>query len=230
VIEVHGRERTIARRLVRGIVFGPARQVTPSPGRTQPSAAVAARSAALPPDSEGDLYGSASGTGRGGDADARIDRGEPPPAVSGACQPSRRSRPSPRQNPRQRRTARPGPAPPQPAMPVEPPPALPSARPRRPPQPPGLRNRRPGSGTTRRLQIGPRPPRHRVWNNTAMSRAVPVRPDGRSRSPLSTTCRRGLTPMQLREVLVGKLTAYIRARGVGDRREVHSFKVSVIAR
>ena len=69
-----------------------------------------------------------------------------------------------------------------------------------------------------------------VWNNTAIARTVPVRPDGKISLPLVNDVQAaGLTPMQLREVLVGKLTAYIPRPEVSVIvREVHSFKVSVI--
>ena len=33
-----------------------------------------------------------------------------------------------------------------------------------------------------------------VWNNTAISRTVPVRPDGKYRCRWSTTCRRRASP------------------------------------
>src|SRR5207253_370070 len=148
VIEVRGRERTIARRLVRGIVFGPARPATPPPGGTQPSAAVAARAAAVP------------------------------------APPKETSRAAPRGE-----AAQPG-----------------------------------------DYKIGPEDLLDiAVWNNTAMSRAVPVRPDGKISLPLVNDVQAaGLTPMQLREVLVGKLTAYIPRPEVSVIvREVHSSKASV---
>src|SRR2546426_7032000 len=45
-----------------------------------------------------------------------------------------------------------------------------------------------------------------VWNNTAISRAVPVRPDGKISLPLLNDVQAaGLTPMQLRDVLEKKL-------------------------
>jgi polysaccharide export outer membrane protein len=69
-----------------------------------------------------------------------------------------------------------------------------------------------------------------VWNNTAISRAVPVRPDGKISLPLLNDVQAaGLTAMQLRDVLVKKLTDYIPTPEVSVIvREVHSFKVSVL--
>jgi len=69
-----------------------------------------------------------------------------------------------------------------------------------------------------------------VWNNTAISRTVPVRPDGKISLPLlNDTQAAGLTPMQLREVLIKKLAEYMPMPEVSVIvREVHSFKVSVI--
>jgi len=69
-----------------------------------------------------------------------------------------------------------------------------------------------------------------VWNNTAISRTVPVRPDGKiSLPPLNDMQAAGLTPMQLRDVLIKKLAEYTPTPEVSVIvREVHSFKVSVI--
>jgi len=69
-----------------------------------------------------------------------------------------------------------------------------------------------------------------VWNNTAISRTVPVRPDGKISLPLLNDVQAaGLTPMQLREVLIKKLAEYTPTPEVSVIiREVHSFKVSVI--
>ncbi len=48
-----------------------------------------------------------------------------------------------------------------------------------------------------------------VWKNEAMSRTVPVRPDGMISLPLLNDVQAaGLTPMQLREVLVKKFAEY----------------------
>src|SRR6059036_97965 len=69
-----------------------------------------------------------------------------------------------------------------------------------------------------------------VWNNTAISRTVPVRPDGKISLPLLNDVQAaGLTPMQLRDVLIKKLAEYIPTPELSVIvREVHSFKVSVI--
>lgn len=69
-----------------------------------------------------------------------------------------------------------------------------------------------------------------VWNNAAISRTVPVRPDGRISLPLLNDVRAGgLTPMELRELLVKALVEYMPTPEVSVIiREVHSFKVSVI--
>jgi polysaccharide export outer membrane protein len=69
-----------------------------------------------------------------------------------------------------------------------------------------------------------------VWNNSAISRTVPVRPDGKISLPLVNDVQAaGLTPNQLRSVLLKKLTEYVPSPEVSVIvREVHSFKVSVI--
>lgn len=69
-----------------------------------------------------------------------------------------------------------------------------------------------------------------VWNNTAISRTVPVRPDGKISLPLLNDVQAdGLTPMQFRATLIKKLAEYLPAPEVSIIvREVHSFKVSVI--
>lgn len=69
-----------------------------------------------------------------------------------------------------------------------------------------------------------------VWNNTTITRTVPVRPDGRISLPLlDDVSAAGLTPAQLREKLTGALAAYIPAPSVSVIvREIHSFKVTVI--
>jgi len=233
VIEVRGRERTIARRLVRGIVFGPARQATPSPGSTQPSAAVAARLTALPaPPTETSTAARAEPAAAAPPTPAPT-REDPPPAVPGASptEPMLASKPAPEPAPGGE-PAGPGPAPPQTGTPVEAPPAPPSAAPA--PPTPTIRAEEPPPGEAARpgdYKIGPEDLLDiAVWNNTAMSRAVPVRPDGKISLPLLNDVQAaGLTPMQLRDVLVGKLTAYIPRPEVSVIvREVHSFKVSVL--
>ncbi len=69
-----------------------------------------------------------------------------------------------------------------------------------------------------------------VWSNTEVSRTVPVRPDGMISLPLLNDVRAaGLSPMQLRGVLVAALEKYMPSPMVSVIvREVHSFKVSVI--
>ncbi|HZE89729.1 MAG TPA: polysaccharide biosynthesis/export family protein [Verrucomicrobiae bacterium] len=69
-----------------------------------------------------------------------------------------------------------------------------------------------------------------VWNNTAISRTVPVRPDGMISLPLLNDVQAaGLTPMELRDVLVRKLTDYMPAPEVSVIvREVHSCKITVM--
>src|SRR5437016_6071635 len=69
-----------------------------------------------------------------------------------------------------------------------------------------------------------------VWNNASLSRTVPVRPDGKISLPLLNDVQAaGLTPMQLRDVLIKKLAEYTPTPEVSVIiREVHSFKISVI--
>jgi polysaccharide export outer membrane protein len=69
-----------------------------------------------------------------------------------------------------------------------------------------------------------------VWNNTAISRTVPVRPDGKISLPLLNDVQAaGLSPAQLRDVLMKRLADYMPSPEVSVIvREVHSFKVSVI--
>ena len=69
-----------------------------------------------------------------------------------------------------------------------------------------------------------------VWNNSAISRTVPVRPDGKISLPLVNDVQAaGLTPNQLRMVLMKKLAEYVPSPEVSVIvEEVHSFKVSVI--
>jgi polysaccharide export outer membrane protein len=69
-----------------------------------------------------------------------------------------------------------------------------------------------------------------VWNNTAISRTVPVRPDGKISLPLLNDVQAaGLTPMELRKALADKLVAYLPTPEVSVIvREVRSFTVSVI--
>ena len=69
-----------------------------------------------------------------------------------------------------------------------------------------------------------------VWKNEAMSRTVPVRPDGMISLPLLDDVQAaGLTPMQLRDVIVKRLVDYMPAPEVSVIvTEVRSFKVSVM--
>ena len=69
-----------------------------------------------------------------------------------------------------------------------------------------------------------------VWKNDAISRTVPVRPDGKVTLPLlNDVVAAGFTPMQFRDLLIQKLAEYMPAPEVSviviDPR---SFKVSVM--
>src|SRR5438552_3245052 len=69
-----------------------------------------------------------------------------------------------------------------------------------------------------------------VWNVAELQKTVPVRPDGKISLPLvNDVVAAGLTPMELRDVLTEKLSAYLHSPDVSVLvREVHSFKVSVM--
>jgi polysaccharide export outer membrane protein len=69
-----------------------------------------------------------------------------------------------------------------------------------------------------------------VWNNDAMSRTAPVRPDGKISLPLLNDVQAaGLTPMELREQLLKRLVDYMPHPEVAVMvSDVHSFKVAVI--
>lgn len=69
-----------------------------------------------------------------------------------------------------------------------------------------------------------------VWKNEAMSKTVPVRPDGMISLPLLNDLQAaGLTPMELRDLLMKKLGEYMPTPEVAVIvAEVRSFKVSVI--
>jgi polysaccharide export outer membrane protein len=69
-----------------------------------------------------------------------------------------------------------------------------------------------------------------VWKNEALSRTGPVRPDGMISLPLLNDVQAvGLTPMQLRDVLMKKLAEFEPTPEVSVIvQEVRSFKVSVI--
>lgn len=69
-----------------------------------------------------------------------------------------------------------------------------------------------------------------VWNNEAMSRVVPVRPDGKISLPLLDDVQAaGLTPMQLRDAIAKRLSEYVPSPSVSVIvNDVRSFKVAVI--
>jgi polysaccharide export outer membrane protein len=69
-----------------------------------------------------------------------------------------------------------------------------------------------------------------VWNNTTLSRTIPVRPDGKISLPLLNDVQAaGLTPNELRDALSKALTPFMTVPEVSVIvREVHSFKVSVM--
>ncbi len=69
-----------------------------------------------------------------------------------------------------------------------------------------------------------------VWDNPAVSRTVPVRPDGKISLPLLNDVKAaGLTPSQLRQALTKALVSYMPTPSVSVIvREVHSYKVTVI--
>jgi polysaccharide biosynthesis/export protein len=69
-----------------------------------------------------------------------------------------------------------------------------------------------------------------VWKNEALTRAVPVRPDGMISLPLVNDVRAaGLTAVELREVLTRKLTEYMPSPEVSVIvSDIRSLKVSVI--
>jgi polysaccharide export outer membrane protein len=69
-----------------------------------------------------------------------------------------------------------------------------------------------------------------VWNNAALTRTVPVRPDGRISLPLINDITvAGLSPMEVRDELVRRLARYTQVPEVSVIvREVHSVKVSIV--
>jgi polysaccharide export outer membrane protein len=69
-----------------------------------------------------------------------------------------------------------------------------------------------------------------VWNNEAMSRTAPIRPDGKLSLPLLNDVQAaGLTPMELRDRLMQRLAEYIPHPEVSVVvTEVRSFKVAII--
>ena len=90
---------------------------------------------------------------------------------------------------------------------------------------------RPGAEAGGEYRIGPEDVLDiAVWNNTTISRAVPVRPDGWISLPLLNDVQAaGLTPMQLRDILAKRLAAFMPSPEVSVIvREIKSFKVAVI--
>jgi polysaccharide biosynthesis/export protein len=71
-----------------------------------------------------------------------------------------------------------------------------------------------------------------VWQNAELTRAVPVRPDGKISLPLVNDVQAaGLTPMQLRDLLKEKLAEYAPGAEISVLvSEVRSFKVSVLGK
>jgi polysaccharide export outer membrane protein len=69
-----------------------------------------------------------------------------------------------------------------------------------------------------------------VWKNPELSRTVPVRPDGKVSLPLLNDFRAaGLTPSDLREQLVARLSDFVPTPEVSVIvREVHSRKIAVV--
>lgn len=69
-----------------------------------------------------------------------------------------------------------------------------------------------------------------VWKNDALSKSVPVRPDGKISLPLLNDVQAaGLTALELRDVLTRKLAEYMPAPEVSVIvADIRSFKVSVI--
>ncbi len=69
-----------------------------------------------------------------------------------------------------------------------------------------------------------------VWNNTGLSRTVPVRPDVKISLPLLDDVQAaGLTPKQLKADLTRRLARYVAAPEVSVIvREIHSRKVAVV--
>lgn len=90
---------------------------------------------------------------------------------------------------------------------------------------------RPAAETALDYRIGPEDLLQiSVWNNEPLSRAVTVRPDGKISLPLvNDVPAAGLTPLELREQIAGRLVEYVPAAEVSVIVvEVKSFKVSVI--
>lgn len=91
----------------------------------------------------------------------------------------------------------------------------------------------PGNGTIdpNEYRIGPEDVLQvSIWKNEAMSRTVPVRPDGKITLPLLNDVEAaGLTPMEFRDLLIKKLTEYMPSPEVSVIVvDPKSFKVSVM--
>jgi polysaccharide export outer membrane protein len=69
-----------------------------------------------------------------------------------------------------------------------------------------------------------------VFSNEALSRTVPVRPDGMITLPLLNDVKAaGLTPMELRDILLKKLSEFVASPEIAVIvTEVRSFRISVI--
>src|SRR6266480_1464451 len=69
-----------------------------------------------------------------------------------------------------------------------------------------------------------------VWNVPELQKTVPVRPDGKISLPLvHDVVAAGLTPMELRQEVTGKMATFIHDPDVSVVvREIHSAKISVI--
>jgi polysaccharide export outer membrane protein len=99
------------------------------------------------------------------------------------------------------------------------------------PPSPGAAQAQPGGPGQGDYRIGPEDMLQiSVWRNEAMSRTVPVRPDGKISLPLLNDIQaEGLTPMELRDILVKKLVDFMPTPEVSVIvTETRSFKVSVI--
>jgi polysaccharide biosynthesis/export protein len=127
-------------------------------------------------------------------------------------------------------TLRPAPSVPPPAQP--PAPAAPASDPR-------VDTSRPSAANTVRVPA-PEPDQYRigpedtleisVWKNQDLSRTVVVRPDGKISVPLLNDLQAGgMTPLQLRDVLIKGYSAYQPEPEVAVIvQQIHSIKVSVI--
>ena len=225
-IEVKRRDPTVAPRALRGIGGGPRRQATPSKDAAPSESPLAsAETMTVSTDTAG-LPAPAPTRGEPEPAAPAASLAEPASAATPAPEPSASAEPA-GPEPAQRRAVTPVetlPATtPTPAPPAPPPPAIMAQEPAAAP---------PGATTAAGdYKIGPEDILDiAVWNNTAISRTVPVRPDGKISLPLLHDVQAaGLTPMELREVLVKRLADYMPTPEVSVIvREVHSFKVSVL--